>query len=320
MIYEYAIAPEALISWASNRSACYIIKDKFGIGTPRIMADYPRLKRWRKNFREASASLDEMSKSRLEELFKLLTETRILRTAGEGYDSTASWLKNTEREERRHEFKAIVATEDSANNNHILLSEQIGEWPDHLWNAPRGSVVKRDLDSMIQALCPLLQQCTDLLFIDPYFRATQTKFRESIVALLNESIRCPVYENKKRIEIHVSADWDKCPSEDQFERDCQDKLTRELPLGLEVKLFRWKQRAGQEKLRNRYILTNLGGVSFGTGLDSGQTGESDDVNLLSRDQWQIRWQQYQEKSGAFRLERKFVIQGARTKPYQTESS
>lgn len=45
-------------------------------------------------------------------------------------------------------------------------------------------------------------------------------------------------------------------------------------------------------LHNRYILTDLGGVAFGIGLDDGKKGETDDITLMNRDLYELRWSQY----------------------------
>jgi hypothetical protein len=40
--------------------------------------------------------------------------------------------------------------------------------------------------------------------------------------------------------------------------------------GVSVEFVRWRQKAGGDKLHNRYVLTDIGGVSLGVGLDEGQ--------------------------------------------------
>ena len=49
------------------------------------------------------------------------------------------------------------------------------------------------------------------------------------------------------------------------------------PPGAVVHIRILSQIAGGEKLHNRYVLTDYGGVVFGVGLDSGEPGESDEV-------------------------------------------
>jgi hypothetical protein len=74
-----------------------------------------------------------------------------------------------------------------------------------------------------------------------------------------------------------------------------------LPSGISVEFVRWRQRDGGEKLHNRYVLTDLGGMALGIGLDAGGAGETDDLLLLllPRAQYERRWAQYVAYDGAF---------------------
>ena len=62
---------------------------------------------------------------------------------------------------------------------------------------------------------------------------------------------------------------------------------------------RWQQRHGSDRLHNRYVLTDVGGVSLGVGLDEGKEGETDDISLLTREQFLKRWAQYVDNDGTF---------------------
>jgi hypothetical protein len=61
---------------------------------------------------------------------------------------------------------------------------------------------------------------------------------------------------------------------------------------MRIVVRRLNQRAGGERLHNRYILTDLGGIAFGVGLDDGGDGETDDLSLMDRAQYELRWSQY----------------------------
>jgi hypothetical protein len=284
MIQEYAIEPGALVSWATNKIACRYIKDNFGIGKARFIAEFPQFKNWRLQLRTALPSLDDLSKKRLEELFKLLTETRIKRS-DYVYDGNQGWLENAEKEHCRHQFSAILASRNPNNNIHVLLDEEIGDWPEEVWGIRYQNTVQRQPVEMAQFLSPLLQKSQDIIFIDPHFRAIKKKFRDMLQFFLQEAVRYPAFSEKQRVEIQVSSEHNTaCPAV-EFCSECQRKLPQIIPKGLSVKFKRWKQRQGGEKIHNRYILTNLGGVSFGIGLDAGKEGETDDLNLLSHDQY-----------------------------------
>ena len=66
-------------------------------------------------------------------------------------------------------------------------------------------------------------------------------------------------------------------------------------------LSRLRERLGGQRLHNRYILTDVGGLIFGVGLDDGGAGEIDDVSLMDRSQYELRWSQHATESRAFDL-------------------
>ena len=55
----------------------------------------------------------------------------------------------------------------------------------------------------------------------------------------------------------------------------------------------------RQRLHNRYILTDVGGLVFGAGLDEGAAGESDDVTLMDRAQYVLRWSEHATETMAF---------------------
>ena len=87
--------------------------------------------------------------------------------------------------------------------------------------------------------------------------------------------------------------------EDFFRQQCERRLPGIVPRGLRVDLVRLRQRDGGERLHNRYILTELGGVTFGVGLDQGDSADTDDIQLLDRAQYEARWRQYASDTPAF---------------------
>ena len=62
-------------------------------------------------------------------------------------------------------------------------------------------------------------------------------------------------------------------------------------------------------LHNRYILTDVGGVQFFTGLDEGDPGTTDDISLLGADAYRERLENYVGPAHAFDLEGDFEVCG-----------
>jgi len=69
------------------------------------------------------------------------------------------------------------------------------------------------------------------------------------------------------------------------------------------------ERIGQ-RLHNRYILTDIGGVRFGAGLDENRDdpgGDTDEVSLMNRETYLKRWDQYASEEPAFELGEEPII-------------
>src|ERR687892_2444801 len=95
-----------------------------------------------------------------------------------------------------------------------------------------------------------------------------------------------------------------------FRGECERYLPTLVPAGLILIVRRWTNRAGGERLHNRYVLTDIGGVQFGVGLDEGDPGTTDDVTRLDTDAYRRRMEDYTGAAPAFDLEGEVRIQAS----------
>jgi len=82
---------------------------------------------------------------------------------------------------------------------------------------------------------------------------------------------------------------------DPYEHNCRHYLAPLIPNTLSCELVRIREKTSPaEIIHNRFVLTDRGGVKFGIGLDddNGQEGQTDDVDLLSQESFDLRWRQY----------------------------
>ena len=98
----------------------------------------------------------------------------------------------------------------------------------------------------------------------------------------------------KKIEIHTKVNG----AAPDYLKKFFEKI---VPVDLQITLYQWQERPKGQKLHNRYILTDLGGVAFLHGLDVGQEGEIDDLTRLDRDQYNKRCRDYNLEQPAFDL-------------------
>lgn len=290
MIYEYAIEPELVVSWGKDRADYRYFCEQFGLGTPRMMAEFPKFKNWRKQFKQAAASADETNElPRITALFNLLNE-RLIRRDGFAYDETVSWLENTESENTRQEFQAILAQANPRHHAKVLTSSTMEA--SQFWQVEKQVYCPRQATKMAQLVAAMLSNCAEVHFIDPHFGPDNPKWRRPLEAFLNViAANRPCRPAIKQITVHISGEGNKADF-DFFRQACEKQLRTRIPVGICLTLQRWKQRGGGEKLHDRYILTDIGGLKVDPGLDDGNQGESFVVVLLERNLYEKQWADY----------------------------
>ena len=302
MIHEYAVQPELAAAWSANPKDRRYFLDNFGVGTPRIVSKCP--KRWTKLVRAARSQLQhpgdigDIDKKRAEEFIARLSQTMVKRQAGFGWSDRRSWLENVVEEHQTTPFRAILARRGTTEDSAILGADELdGDAP--LWAAPRGVSVPRTAGDIADAVRDMLRAATDVVFIDPHFKPQLPRYVNVIAACLRACREQRVPAGDPKIRILSSAKDGSAP--EYFAEQCRARLPGRLPPGQQVVIRRLQEKPGQEKLHNRYILTELGGVSLGAGLDEGQDGATDDLYLLDRDVYDERWKQYASDPPAFDL-------------------
>jgi hypothetical protein len=176
----------------------------------------------------------------------------------------------------------------------VVIGDDLGQPKAKLWACEAGAMPSRTPGGLAVALSAMLTNCREIHLVDPHFGPENDRHRKVLEALVNVLVvhaLCP-----DLIRVHCSA-----KSDPRFFEQEVAKMSDRLPVGFQVDFVRWNQKQGGEKLHNRYVLTDLGGVSLGVGLDEGEPGESDDLLLLPRPQYEHRWSQYVGNAGAFDL-------------------
>jgi hypothetical protein len=297
MIYEYALEPVLLSNWKDFR---YFV-EKFGITHGRLISRYP--KRWKKLVYESLVHCDEIERKRIEARLQTLDD-RLVRRQHEWHPQQ-DWLANAEAEHSRHPFRAILARTNANQRDFVLAADSLDE-THLLWNIPRSFIIRRSAQEMASCVAPLLSACREILFIDPYFGPENPRHRRPLEAFLAAILAGRQDEPPRRIEVHLGAR----SAADFFKLECERRLPSLIPEGMKVRFVRWQQKEGGEKLHNRFILTDMGGVRFGVGLDDGAAGETDEVELLGEEAYKLRWKQY-TVSSAFDLVDELLIEGKR---------
>jgi hypothetical protein len=268
MLHEFAVEPSLLGTWQNVR----YFMGKFGVDQGRLISRYPR--RWERLVLEG-LSCGPVEKARIEETLRR-GKNRLLHRFHEWRDGTP-WLVNAEEEHSKRPFHAILADANPNTQPFILLEADLDDTqPPKLWDIPRTRIVKRTALEMVGALRVLLRMAKTVLFVDRNFGPKSKNFRlvleGCLLAMLDQHKKCQAHQ----IEYHTGDALDG----GEFTRLCQGHLPDIIPNGVRVRVVRWRS----EDLHNRYVLTDVGGISFGQGLDqASDTAQQDDVvTLLDR--------------------------------------
>ena len=300
MIYEYALEPGLLNNWQNFR----YFAEKFGVPKGRLISRYPR--KWERLVLESLVSCGVIERKRIEE--GLVNLKRHILPRHHEWNRQLDWLSNAEIEHGKRPFHGVVAGANPRNREFVLEAESLSE-ANPLWCLPNLPPVQRTATHMAERVAPLLCFSKLILFIDPHFRPNEIRWRRPLQAFLEVAIATRRPGDIVKVEIHVNDDLE--PS--FFATQCQGLLPQIIPNGLGVRILQWREKERGEKLHNRFILTELGGVSFGIGLDDsdGVDGQTDDIQLLSQETYKLRFAQYAGSPPPFDLVAEITVDGKR---------
>lgn len=321
MIKEYAVDPELLNNWKDFR----FFTTFFSLENGRAISGYPTPGEWKKFVKENLHKRKPLPMEKHKMVVALDKLTVIHSRDNSKWNDELGWLNNVIEEDKRKSFQAIILNENIKNIKHpklILGNEVICSQlvPDSssiktLFNTSRSVIVNRKAQEMALCIKDLLQNSKQFIFIDPYFLAQPTDVDDPRSGERNKRIvkrhTRPLKEflelisdNNKdnslpvtRLQYHAKSD-DRCVDDNTFISNSKKVLPSIIPKELiKLQLIRWEN----ENLHNRYILTDIGGVMFGTGLDDNEEGNSestdtDVVTLLDESTRSQLWRQFVSKA------------------------
>lgn len=327
MIYEFTVEPALVASW-HDRFIYRFFDGKFGVGTKRALCRFPG-KHWRRlvlgEFQKFfTNSVDkakkQAAKKRLDVLIRHLESGSTQRN--HSWNKASNWLDCAMREQARRPFQGIVVLQspDGLDPPDYILDAATLSEEDILWN-PSARSTPREASELLADITPLLHHVRNIRLIDPYFDCRKDRWKNLLLGLLEIAQDSRAADESITVEIHTSVDR-------EFDRDrVQDEESERKEAKLLVESIKnavssvlndqtnfyvlvWSEKNCQtnEKLHNRWILTETGGILLGHGLDTPGRG-TDDPTLLSKSQWEHRRSIYAKESSVFRLVHQEIISG-----------
>ncbi|MEE9391942.1 MAG: hypothetical protein V3W41_05515 [Planctomycetota bacterium] len=192
------------------------------------------------------------------------------------------------------------------NFSKLLLAKDLGVLANPLWDLENGDVVERSASKIVKALSSFLVEAKEIHIVDPHFAFEKARCRILLEELSVVATRVGCREVSLMLHVH----GERTGTFAFFEQQASE-FAKKLPIGCTVKFSRWLDDPGGERFHNRYVLTDLGGVKCGDGIEDGQPGQTDDFNILSIAQYEHRWKIFVQGNGLKFVDAPSTIHGTK---------
>jgi hypothetical protein len=278
MIFEFAVSP----SLCTDYKDLQLFLQSFGNGEGRLLSDIPR-KRWMRLVRHEIKASDngQVMKKRLVVAVERLSRKALHRRNYAPDVGEKSWLDHAVAAHADRPFKAILTDCYNGNEKCIISCDQ-DFIDDRRWAIPLDSEVERNEADMIQAIHPMLNCAREVILIDRNFSPDKYRWRQFLIKLVEFLSGRTFSPSIGRIDFHLGDNI----SVNQLQNLCSSHIAGVIPAGMKVNFFIWPR----DELHDRYILTDVGGVRFGIGLDiwDGSGPEKVEISRIS-EETRLRW-------------------------------
>ncbi len=255
MIFEFAISP----SLCTNYKDLQLFLQTFGNGEGRLFSDIPR-KRWIRLARQEIRASDngQVMKKRLVAAVERLSRKALHRRNYAPDAGEKAWLDHAIAAHEDRPFKAILTDCYDGDAECVISCEQ-DFIDDNRWTVPLDLEVDRTLSKMILAIHPMLDCAREVVLVDRNFDPDKYRWRQFLIELAKFLSKRKFSPSIGKIDFH-SGDG---ISVNHLKLLCTSHFAGDLPAGMRVDFFVWPR----DELHDRYVLTDIGGVRFGIGLD-----------------------------------------------------
>lgn len=304
MIKVFALQPEVITDISLIQRL-----EQFGFDQGRILGEVS--KSWRDEVKRVVQHADQKQKKaieiRLERLFK---DRAVQRLPSEAKHDT--WLAAATNIPQDCLDGIIVGQRGNSQDERILeASDHFGE--SEVWSVSTNSLSSRDEQSMAKHVAVLMRYAYEVKFADPYFSG-ESRHLDFIKQCLIHRRDWPL---KARLNLEFHFRWRRSSPADDNEslrlqseacfastvRSTISAIKKLLRNSDSIGWYQWSEREDEnhQRFHERYVLTDLGGVEFGGGLDVANSSQQTSVNLLSKTTAQTLNRRFSKGSEEFEL-------------------
>jgi len=323
MIYEYAVDPALVTAWAMGRDVG--LAPQFGLDHRRVVADFPS--NWDgiatgvllETFEWDCGDPDYIdAQSRLDALLAFM---RPKVSRGQRAPN-GPWMTQATAAHDDEPFHAILAREAVHGREEVITPDVVQELRNQRWYLPTIDVTTKTAEALAAHLAPLLRTASQVVLIDPYFKADRPGYPEVLGLLVREAISMRSAARPRPVITVMSGVGDRdqpvagLPVEEQLRRESQHRCSKaqellgaRIPRGISIKFCCIAQFGGGDQVHNRLLLTDVGGAIIPYGIQALGERVFDDITPLFAGQHRTRWRQYGKGEGLTIVGKPVMING-----------
>jgi hypothetical protein len=211
--------------------------------------------------------------NKLEKIYKSVIEIPPNYICDDSNISLDNWLNKADELYQIKKYEGIISDKNPNSQAYICKIDNL-EYCSTL-NNDSSFKVKRVDEDLSKAVAPLLYFATEIHFVDKYFHFLNPYHIRPLRSFIKEIFSDLRLNQISKITYHTG---DSALS-DNIERVLKSELDGLIPENVALRIVRWPD----EKLHNRFLLTNVGGINFQHGLcdwDNGNSIEYDDISPI----------------------------------------
>jgi hypothetical protein len=264
MIFEYAVEPILMTQKGTSSN----IVNSFGPDKGRLISDFPE--GWYDEVRSLIRKTKKpmANKASINRLNRLCEQGTVIKRVPQKPWAKRSWLTNAETENSLRPFQAILADVEDANLNKNIIPGQSADECYDCMKVKRAITVSRNKEDMGKTIKPLLELSREIVFVDRYFNPKTQSFLDVLEHFLeivsNRQSDIPLV----RVIYHFSFQERMFLDEEEFKEIATEKLEPIIPKHINL-IF---QESPDGSFHERLVLTNIGSVDMGIGLQEYVSG------------------------------------------------
>lgn len=293
MIYEYAVDPSFFIT---EDKACFIL-ESFGRDHGRLVSEFKN-DHWVNLVREAirTSGNKTIARHTLKEALKKLTKNNRALYCRQQAVGEGDWLTITQRAHSVWPYKGILLGEYAGGEPQYLVRD-IHLGSKEKWKVPTSITVNREAAIMVAAVSSLLANSREVILVDRNFRLENqngspvSKYKNVLLSIARFLANKQYGPTVGKLVYHIGDEYYNAAN---IQTQCNSYLSAWFPAGLKLEFAIWPK----NDLHDRYILTDIGGIDCGIGLDeyAGSSARTVTMKRLSSADHSREWARFKQKN------------------------